>query len=305
MKRVAVVTVTYNTGENTKTFLKSLGKVKNPNFSLDVIVVDNGSKKKFALSEQEKRDNITLIRLDYNTGFVGGYNAGIKEALRKNTDYILIANNDTIMNPDLIVNLLEVLESDSKIGVTVPKIYFAKGHEYHKNRYKPEELGKVFWFAGGYFDWQHSVSVHRGIDEVDHGQYEKIEKIDFGSGCCMLIKREVLQKVGLFDERYFLYFEDADLNERIKRAGYDIYYAPKAVLVHANAASSGGAGNSAQDYYITRNKMLFGLTYAPLRTKIALIRQSLRLFFNGRPYQKAAIRDFYLRRFSKGTYVDG
>jgi GT2 family glycosyltransferase len=122
----------------------------------------------------------------------------------------------------------------------------------------------------------------------------------------MLIKREVLKKVGLFDERYFLYYEDADLNERIQRAGYDIYYAPKATLVHVNAASSGGAGNGnvLQDYFITRNKMLFGMTYAPMRTKIALLRESLRLLRSGRPYQRLAIKDYYLRKFNKGTFFE-
>ena len=122
----------------------------------------------------------------------------------------------------------------------------------------------------------------------------------------MMFPRDVLEKVGLFDERYFLYYEDADLNERIKRACYEIYYVPTAVLIHINAASSGGVGNGnvLQDYFITRNRMLFGMSYAPLRSKIALLRQSISLLRNGRPCQKQAIRDFYLRRFNKGTFFD-
>jgi GT2 family glycosyltransferase len=304
MKKVAVVTVNFNTEEDTITFLRSLKKVKTPDFALETIVVDNGSKEVFKLPANLEDKNITLIRSNSNTGFSGGNNIGIKEALNRGADYVLIVNNDTVMDPDMVINLLEVLESKSEIGVTTPKIYFAKGHEFHKERYKKEDLGKVFWFAGGYTDWDNVRSVHRGVDKVDHGQYDSTEKTEFATGCCMLFKRVVLEKAGMFDDRYFLYYEDADLNERIKRAGYKIYYVPNAVLVHVNAASSGGAGNVLQDYFITRNKMLFGMTYAPFRTKIALIRESLRLLRSGRPFQKLAIRDYYLRHFNKGTFFE-
>jgi GT2 family glycosyltransferase len=302
MKKVCVVTVNYNTAEDTNAFLQSLKHVKSPDIELSTIVVDNGSKEAYTLPENLKA--ATLIRSETNTGFSGGYNIGMKEALKRDADYILIVNNDTEMDPDMITNLLQVLESDPKIGLTTPKIYFAKGHEFHKDRYKPHELGKVFWYAGGHTDWNNVMSIHRGIDEVDHGQYDKTEEIDFASGCCMMFKREVLEKVGLLDDRYFLYYEDADLNERVKRAGYKVFYVPTAKLIHINAASTGGAGNVLHDYFITRNKMLFGMTYAPLRTKLALIRESLRLLRNGRPFQKLAIRDYYLRRFNKGTYFE-
>ncbi len=304
MKKIAVVTVNFNTADDTTTFLNSLKYVKISDFILETIIVDNGSKEVFKLPENLIKDNITLIRSEINTGFSGGNNIGIKEALKRGADYVLIVNNDTIVDQDMIANLLKVLESKPEIGVTTPKIYFAKGHEFHKDKYKKEDLGKVFWFAGGYTDWDNVQSIHRGVDEIDHGQYDEIEPIDFASGCCMFFKREVLEKVGMFDDRYFLYYEDADLNERIKHAGYKIYYVPPAILVHINAASSGGAGNVLQDYFITRNKMLFGMTYAPLRTKIALIRESLRLLRNGRPFQKLGIQDYYLRRLNKGTFFE-
>ncbi len=303
MKKVSVVTVNYNTAPDTIDFLKSLQHVKKPDISLDTIIVDNGSKDVFKLPENLK-ENTTLIRSAINTGFSGGYNIGIREAMKRESDFILIVNNDTIVDPDMLKNLLDVLESKAKIGVTAPKIYFAKGHEFHKDKYKKEDLGKVFWFAGGHTDWNNVMSIHRGIDEVDHGQYDTTEQIDFATGCCMMFKREVLEKVGLLDERYFLYYEDANLNERITRAGYKIYYVPTAVLTHVNAASTGGAGNVLHDYFMTRNKMLFGMSYAPLRTKVALIRESFRLLRTGRPFQKLGIKDYYLRRFSKGTFFE-
>lgn len=304
MKKIAVVTVTYNTEKDTKNLLLSLGRIEKNNFQPQIIIVDNGSKTRFQLEPQEKKDDITVIRNDENMGFAGGYNIGIREALARKADYILIINNDTKVYSDMLKKLLLILESDPKIGVTVPKIYFAKGHEFHKDRYKPEELGKVIWYAGGFTDWENVKSMHLGVDEVDRGQFDLTGPIGFATGCCMLFKSEVLEKVGLFDERYFLYYEDADLSERIKKAGFMIYYVPEAMLIHVNAASSGGPGNKLHDYFLTRNQMLFGFTYAPLRSKMALIRQSFRLLFTGRPYQKRAIRDFYLKKLGKGTFFE-
>lgn len=302
MKKLAIVTVNFNTDKDTDTLLESIQKLDTNGLTVTTIVVDNGSTTPYKLDK--KFENTLFIRSDENTGFSGGYNIGMKKALEEGADYILIVNNDTLMDRHMLQELVKAFEINKKIGVTTPKIYFAKGHEFHKDRYKKEELGKVFWYAGGYTDWANVKSVHRGVDEVDHGQYDKTEKTTFASGCCMLFKREVLEKVGLFDNKFFLYYEDADLNERIQRAGFAIYYVPKAVLVHINAASSGGAGNPLQDYFITRNQMLFGMKYAPHRTKIALIRQSIRLYRSGRPNQKKAIRDYYRRKLGKGSFFN-
>ena len=126
MKNVSIVTVNYNTEEDTHAFLKSAEKAYKPNLLIKIIVVDNGSKNVFTLSDEEKKKQIILIRSHINTGFAGGYNIGMKRALADNADYILIVNNDTVMDEYLITNLLTVLEHDPKIGVTVPKIYFAK-----------------------------------------------------------------------------------------------------------------------------------------------------------------------------------
>lgn len=301
MKKISLVTVNFNTDKDTLDLIESLKKVKTPDFSLEIIVVDNGSKDPGALDGLK---DVTLIKLAENTGFTGGYNTGMKKALENGADYILIINNDTIVDPQMISAMLEVFQKDDQIGLTVPKIYFAKGHEFHKDRYKKDELGKVFWYAGGHTDWANIKSIHRGVDEVDHGQYDKTEEVTFATGCCMMFPREVLERVGLFDEKFFLYYEDADLNERILRAGYKIYYVPDAVLFHVNASSTGGAGSLLQDYFITRNQMVFGLRYAPLRAKLALIRQSLRLLSNGRDKQKQAIRDFYTGKLGKGTYFN-
>ncbi len=304
MKTVYIVTICFNTAKETHAWLTSIKKLVHSEFGIEIVIVDNASNEPFVLEKDEKASNIHIIRSEDNTGFTGGNNIGMKYALDHNADFVMIVNNDTEVDKNLVKELLKVLEQKKEVGVTVPKIYFAKGHEFHKDRYTKNELGKVFWYAGGFTDWKNVTSVHRGVDEVDKGQYDIEEKVTFGSGCCMLFKREVLEKVGMFDERFFLYFEDADLNERIQRAGYIIEYVPTAILWHINAASSGGSGNNLQDYFMTRNRMLFGMRYAPIKTKLALVRESIRFLKSGRPMQKKGIRDYYFGKFNKGTYFN-
>lgn len=301
MKKVAIVASSYNSSDDTHTFLKSLKKIKKDDFTLDIIIIDNASKEPFVFTSEESELPVTLITLQVNIGFTGAYDTGMKKALELGADYVMVVNNDTILYPDTVVELLKVLESDKKIACAVPKIYFAKGHEFHKDRYTKSELGHVLWYAGGSVDWNNVFTIHRGVDEVDTGQYDQIEPVGFATGCCMFLTKEVIEKVGMFDEKFFLYYEDADLNERIKRAGYTIYYVPTARLIHVNASTT-GIGSPIQDYYISRNQMIFGMRYASLRTKFALIRQSIRYLVSGRPMQRKGIIDFYLGNLNKGSY---
>lgn len=304
MKKVAIVTVDFNGHRDTFECLTSLSKLAMHNYHLVTIIVDNGSKEKFEIknSKLEKSLNFKIIRNEENLGFSGGNNVGILYALSENCDYILLVNNDTLVDANLIQELVSTLDSDNKIGVAAPKIYFAPGFEYHKSRYKPSEQGKVFWYAGGVMDWANVIGHHRGVDEVDHGQYDTPQETDFASGCCMMIKKSVLEKVGIFDDRYFLYYEESDLCERIKRAGFIIYYTPSAVVWHKNAQTAGGSGSVLQDYYITRNRLLFGTTYASMRAKLALLREGLELLFKGRRWQKKGAQDYFLKKFGKGSY---
>jgi hypothetical protein len=117
----------------------------------------------------------------------------------------------------------------------------------------------------------------------------------------MLIHRLVLEKIGVLDDRYFLYLEDLAYSLKARCAGLPLYYIPDARLWHLNAVSS-SVGGQLQDYFITRNRLLLGLSYAPWKTKLALVRESWRLFIKGRPWQKRAVTDFYLNRFSQGSW---
>ncbi|HSX40598.1 MAG TPA: glycosyltransferase family 2 protein [Candidatus Saccharimonadales bacterium] len=309
MKKAAVIILNFNGEKDTVSCLQSVAKIDTGGLDVSIIVVDNGSKEGSAQYVQKHAKDIDfgkihfeLLKTGKNLGFAGGNNVGFKHALENGNDYITILNNDTLVDEKFLTELVRVLDSESKIGIVGPKIYFAKGFEYHRDRYSDKEKGKVFWYAGGIMDWDNVVGKHRGVDEVDHGQFDKIEETDFVSGCCMMIKKEALEKVGLFDEKYFLYYEENDLNQRVRKAGYKIIYAPKAVIWHLNARSAGGSGSVLQDYFIARNRMKFGMTYASFRTKLALLRESLRILKSGRQWQKTGIRDYYLQKFGKGSF---
>lgn len=302
MTNVFIIILNFNGRYNILQCLYSLKQLKENSFKKTIIVVDNASSDDSIKAISQDYPKVTLIANKENVGFSEGNNIGIRYALSHGSDFVLILNSDTIVDKDMIEELLTVSTSDKKIAVVAPKIYFAKGYEFHKNRYKKNDLGKVIWYAGGIIDWNNIIGHHLGVDEVDHGQYDKKEETEYASGCCMLVKKEVFKEIGLFDSKYFLYYEDSDFCKKVKDAGYKIMYQPKAILWHKNAGSAGGSGSTLQDYYITRNRLLFGMRYASLKTKLFLIKESLVLLLKGRFWQKNAIYDFYRRRFGKGTY---
>ncbi len=299
MIKICTVILEYQNPKMTLATIVSLKKAAVPEgFTNQIVVVDNSPVPDGWLEKRLKKDkSIKLITTLQNTGFAKGNNLGIKYGLKRGCRYFLLLNNDVLVNRQFLRQLL-VTEAD----LVVPKIYFAKGYEFHKNQYQPHELGKVIWFGGAEFDWDNVYSKHLGMDEVDKGQFNQSREIEFANFCCVLIKKEVFKAIGLLDEKYFLYWEDGDFSIRAKQAGFKIIYQPKAVIWHKNSGSS-GAGSVLHDYYLTRNRLIFGFQYACLRTKLALIRESLRKLLTGRPGEKQGIIDYCLHRFGKGKIL--
>lgn len=299
--KVSIVILNWNRKQDTLECLKDVRLLNLKNLDLEIIVVDNGSTDGSVSDiKKQKIKNLVVLENKKNLGYSGGNNVGIKHALSRDANYILILNNDTWLPKNLLENLVNAAQNHPDAAIFSPKIYFAPGFEFHK-KYKDKQKGKVLWYAGGEMDWQNLLGKNIGVDEVDIGQYDKIRKIDFATGACFLIRSEVLKKVGLFDEKYFLYMEDVDLSERIKKAGWKVIYIPTAYLWHKVSQSS-GIGSNLNDYYIARNRLLFGFKFAAFRTKIALLKESLKILQNGRNWQKKGIIDFYLRRFGKGSF---
>ena len=298
--KVSIIILNYNGQKDTLECLESVNQVRRfKGLKVNIIVVDNNSSDGSVKAIRNKFPQIKVIQNQKNLGFAQGNNIGIRYALKNNTDYIMLLNNDTLVEKNFLVQLIKAMEKDNEIGIISPKIYFAPGFEFHKDRYKNKDKGRVIWYAGGLLDWQNILASHLGVDEIDNGQYNKITETSFVTGCCMLIKREVFNKIGLFNPKYFLYWEDIDLCFRAKKAGFKIFYAPQAKIWHKNASSSGGAGQKTSVYYQTRNRLLFTFKYASLKTKLAILKESIRKLFKASSLEKKAIKDFFLFNFGK------
>ena len=306
MKKVAIIILNWKRSDLTIDLIKQFKLIKAKNIFFHIILIDNHSPdKSFSRFNKVFANNplVTLFKTETNLGFSAGVNFDLNHALEKRYDYALVINSDVKITPNFLQELIKAFKRNTKLVITGPKIYFTKGHEFHKNRYSKNQLGKVLWSAGGTIDWKNIYAQNKGIDEVDTGQYNRIDtSIDFISGCCMLINLSLLKKIGLFDDNYFMYLEDADLCTRIKRNGFKIAYIPKSVIYHHNAGSSSAGGNL-QQYYLSRNRLLFAKKYANFRTKFALHRQSFITLLLGKyKWQKRGILDFYLAKFGQGSY---
>ncbi|MDO8619195.1 MAG: glycosyltransferase family 2 protein [Candidatus Daviesbacteria bacterium] len=277
MPKVVVVILNYKVKELT---LRAVESVKKSSYeNLQIIVIDNDSGDGL-VEEIAKIKEVIFIQNSENLGYSGGNNIGIKRALDDKADYVLILNPDAEVKADAISKLVEA----AKLGADIlgPKIYFSDK--------------KTIWYAGGIFDFNNVIGKHRGVDELDQGQYNTAAETDFVTGAAIMISKKVLEKIGLFDERYFLYYEDSDYCVRAKKAHFKVMYIPDSIAYHLNAQST-KLGSPIQDYYITRNRLLFAAKFLSLRTRFALLREAARNISSG--VRRKALFDFLLGKFGK------
>lgn len=303
MLKISIVILNWNGYKDTLECLKSIRKLQIREFELELVVVDNASADKSIekIMGNKLNKDVKVIGNIENLGFAGGNNVGMKYAIEKGADFILVLNNDTTVKNNLIVELLDAAERHKDAGILTPLIYFYPGFEFHKERYTKTDAGHVIWAAGGMIDWDNVLASNFGVDDTDIGQYITEYERDFATGACMFIRREVIEQIGYFDEKYFLYLEDADYSVRAKRAGWKVIFVPEARIWHKVSQSS-SIGGDLNDYFISRNRLLFGMRYVPLRAKFALFRESLRLLGSGREWQKRGVKDFFAARFGKGSW---
>ncbi|HCX25312.1 MAG: hypothetical protein UX08_C0006G0009 [Candidatus Collierbacteria bacterium GW2011_GWB1_45_35] len=298
--KIAFITVGFHSDEDTIEVVTQLeANILPKGVEIVIYCVDNSLSKNLKKNLGKFKHAIYLDSPG-NIGFAAGNNLGMKRALKDKADIIVLINNDTVVPADFVTNILNSPISDENIGVVGGLIYFSKGFEFKEN-YQKEDLGKVIWYAGGKHDWDNVYASHIGVDEVDKGQFDQIRNTDFVTGCLFIVRAEILEKVGLFDERYCLYFEDSDLCLRVKKAGYKLLVDPQIKIGHKVAQSS-GIGSPLNDYFLTRNRLLFGFTYARTRTKIALLREAIKKLIIGTPAQKIAVRDYFTKKFGWGSW---
>jgi GT2 family glycosyltransferase len=224
--RVAVIVLNWNGKALTLDCVRSLLEVRTPN--VETVVVDNASTDGSTEAVREVfGDRVTLLVNDDNLGFAEGNNVGIRHALERGAEFVLLLNNDTVVDPDLVNCMLRPFEGDPGVGMTGPKIYY----------YNPRDQ---IWFAGGeVFLWR-GVTRHIGIREKDHGQFENRRDVDYVTGCALMASRGVFESAGLLDPSYVAYYEDVDLCMRARRAGFRIVYVPDGKVWHKISASTGG-----------------------------------------------------------------
>ena len=197
--KIFIIVLNYNGREVIRRCLASVFKLDYPNF--EVVVVDNNSLDGSFEDAKLNFSKAHFIRNEANLGFSTGNNIGIRFALERLADYVLLLNNDTEVEKDFLSKLVEVAKTDEKIGLLSPVIFNGPDRQ--------------IWFSGGRIDWLRMKTIHeRKSTTVDY--YES----EFVTGCAMLVKASVFKKIGLLDEDYFLYWEDADFTVRAKRAGF-------------------------------------------------------------------------------------
>jgi hypothetical protein len=239
--KVSIIILNWNGLEDTIECLESLKKITYPNY--EVIVVDNGSEGNDVEVLREKFDDwVHLIGNDRNYGFAEGSNIGMRYALANlNPNYILLLNNDTVVDPDFLTELVKAAESDVKIGIVGPKTY---------SYGEPNKIS----YAGAKVDWWNVGAP--AINEIDVGQFDELREVDYVLGFALLIKRIVIEKIGLLYLGYFAYFEETEWCVKCKKVGYKVVYVPSARLWH-KLSSTVGKIDGFNLYYMTRNRFVF------------------------------------------------
>ena len=257
---VAIILVNYNGFNGTVVCVESLLEIKYDNYKL--YIVDNASKDAEELKKSSFiNEHATVIYSKENLGFSGGNNLAIEKALEEDFDYILLLNNDTTVDCNFLSGLVSTAEVHKDVGIVTGKIYF-----YY-------DRGRV-WSAGGTYD--RTTGLTEQFSGEDSEEFNTPKEITFATGCLMLIPMEVVRKIGLMDESYFLYSEDSDYCQRAINAGYKLMYAPESIIYHKVSASTGDK-SPLQQRYMMRNNLYMIKKYGSNRIK-AYIRISWHMF---------------------------
>lgn len=238
---VSVISVNYGQTELTLEMIRSLSLISYP--SLEIIIVDNGSPVSCKSEIMREFPETLVIESEKNLGFAGGNNLGILQAKGK---YLLFLNNDTEVEPDFLEPLVALAESDSSIGIISPKLKF----------FFSENKNILQWAGSSGLSITTVRGKSRGDFEEDRGQYDEITPTQLIHGAAMLVPMDVIWKVGLLPDIYFLYYEELDWAEAIKRAGYRLYYHGLSTVYHKESMSV-GKNSPLKIYYMTRGRLIF------------------------------------------------
>ena len=236
---ISIITINYNNADITAALLRSVLCLEYTN--IEVIVVDNASKENPAEKLKSILPSVKIILSDKNLGFAGGNNLGIKQA---KGDYLFFVNNDTELTPTILGGLLEIFRDYPDAGVVSPKFHYY---------YAPGTIEFAGYNAVNTFTARNSMI---GCRTKDEGQYDTISKTNYGHGGGMMVSRRVIEEVGPMPEVYFLYYEEFDWCEQIKKKGFNIYYQYKSLIYHKESMTVGKT-STLKTFYLNRNRILF------------------------------------------------
>jgi GT2 family glycosyltransferase len=252
MKLISIITVNFNHSYLTDLFLDSIAAT-NDYRAIEIIVVDNGSASNPVPEWTVKYPYVNFIRSEENLGFAVGNNIGIAAA---KGDYFFLVNNDTEFTPGLLKLLADIFDQHPQVGMVSPKIcYFDQ----------PDTLQYVGFTPMNYYT---SRNICIGQFEKDNGQYDQTTgKTGYIHGAAMLVRKEAMDQVGLMAENFFLYYEEFDWCDRIKRAGYEIWIEPRALIYHKESVSVGKT-SGLKEFFMNRNRILYIRRNAPLMPRL-------------------------------------
>lgn len=246
--KVCVVLLNWNGRDDTLACLESLEL--SGYSSVEIVIVDQGSQDGLVEMLRQDHPHVKLIANEENLGFAGGSNQGISYGLENGFEYILLLNNDTIVDEQCISELVAVAESNPAAGALGPKIYqYARSNR--------------IWSVGGIVDFGENVGKMRGYGQIDRGQFDEPAEVDFVSGCSVMVPTEVVKAVGPLSEEFYPgYYEDTDWGMRIRAAGYVNLIVPSARIWHKASASTGGDYNPTSKYLMGHHAVVFMKKYA-------------------------------------------
>ena len=243
--QVYLIVLNWNRRDDTLRCLGSLLAMDYADFH--VLLVDNASTDDTVEAVRAAFPQVEILVNPENLGFSGGMNRGLEVALARQVPYVLLLNNDIVVEPDMLARLVRTAQSDERIGVVSPLIYYPGRRRV--------------WFAGGYRRrfWPGRSLPGHGLR--DRARYHRRREVDYATGCAMLVRTEVLRQVGLFEAKHFMYHEDFDLSERICRAGWRIVLEPAAQMEHYASISTGGEYSPEKWFYLARYLVPFYRRY--------------------------------------------
>lgn len=303
-KEVVIALLNWNNFNETLGALKSLKYVNYSNYS--VLVVDNGSSDESVkvisnFFEEIKEYNTNLVVNKENKGFAGGCNVALEWCCKNNKEYILFLNNDTEVDENFLSHMMDAVSEHKEGAIFSSSIYF----------YDKKDL---LWFGGktstSFLKMNKGMRSSLFMKKLPEDS--RVLEIDFASGCCMLCKTKFIKKLGGFDEKFFLYFEDVDLSFRLRKLGHRIYWVPKAKIYHkVSATTLTKLGSAIVHYYDVRNSLLLSkkhtsFLFAPYRLLWSLyvvIKQTIKIKLKknvevSRMINRAVL-DYYKGNFGK------